>query len=217
MTSIGEGAFRSHKGLIDVTIPNNVTSIGETAFSHCPELKKVTIDSGVKIIGTMAFFYCHKLTDIVVSEKNANYKSMDGVLYTKDGKTLVCYPAGKKETNYTIPLGVTNIEASAFSACTHLANIKIPNSVTYIGKDAFRHLTFTAKKYIINDIIDWFGTEVRFWNETEDEVNVSVRVNYHAMKYWAMQYGYHVTVTSPPSLVEEIRNEITAAAEKYKN
>ena len=78
-------------------------------------------------------------------------------------------------------------------------------------------VTFTAKKYIINDIIDWFGTEVRFWNETEDEVNVSVRVNYHAMKYWAMQYGYHVTVTSPPSLVEKIRDELTAAAEKYQN
>ena len=78
-------------------------------------------------------------------------------------------------------------------------------------------VNFTAKKYIINDIIDWFGTDVRFWNETEDEVNVSVRVNYHAMKYWAMQYGCHVTVTSPPSLVEEIRNEITATAEKYQN
>ncbi len=78
-------------------------------------------------------------------------------------------------------------------------------------------VTFTAKKDIINDIIDWFGAEVRFWNETEDEVNVSVRVNYHAMKYWAMQYGYHVTVTSPPSLVEKIRDELTAAAEKYQN
>ena len=77
-------------------------------------------------------------------------------------------------------------------------------------------VTFTAKKYIVNDIIDWFGTDVRFWNETEDEVNVSVRVNYHAMKYWAMQYGYHITVTSPPSLVEEIKNKLTAAAEKYK-
>ncbi|MBR2987083.1 MAG: hypothetical protein IKC63_03600 [Clostridia bacterium] len=30
-----------------------------------------------------------------------------------------------------------------------------------------------------------------------------------------MQYGHHVTVTSPPSLVEEIRDELTAAAEKY--
>ena len=77
-------------------------------------------------------------------------------------------------------------------------------------------VTFTAKKYIINDIIDWFGNDVSFLSETEDEITASVRVNYHAMKYWAMQYGHHVTVTSPPSLVEKIRDELTAAAEKYK-
>ncbi|MBR3805570.1 MAG: WYL domain-containing protein [Clostridia bacterium] len=76
-------------------------------------------------------------------------------------------------------------------------------------------VTFKAKKYIINDIIDWFGTDVSFFKESEDEIRVATRVNYHAMKYWAMQYGYHVTVTSPPTLVEEIKNELTAAAKKY--
>lgn len=76
-------------------------------------------------------------------------------------------------------------------------------------------VTFKAKKYIINDIIDWFGTDVSFFKESEDEIRVATRVNYHAMKYWAMQYGYHVTVTSPPSLVEEIKNELNVAAKKY--
>ena len=61
-------------------------------------------------------------------------------------------------------------------------------------------VTFTAKKDIINDMIDWFGNDVSFLSENEDETTASVRVNYHAMKYWAMQYGYHVTVTSPPRL-----------------
>ena len=76
-------------------------------------------------------------------------------------------------------------------------------------------VTFKAKKYIINDIIDWFGTDVSFFKESEDEIRVATRVNYQAMKYWAMQYGYHVTVTSPPALVEDIKNELTAAAKKY--
>ena len=77
-------------------------------------------------------------------------------------------------------------------------------------------VTFKAKKYIINDIIDWFGTDVSFFKESEDEIRVATRVNYHAMKYWAMQYGYHVTVTSPPSLVEDMRKELATALEKYK-
>lgn len=76
-------------------------------------------------------------------------------------------------------------------------------------------VTFKAKKYIINDIIDWFGTDVSFFNESENEIRVATRVNYHAMKYWSMQYGYHVTVTSPPSLVEDIKSELAAAAKKY--
>ena len=78
-------------------------------------------------------------------------------------------------------------------------------------------VTFVAKKDILNDIIDWFGNDVSFLSETENELTVSVRVNYHAMRYWAMQYAYHVTVTSPPSLVEKIKNELTVAAEKYKS
>ena len=77
-------------------------------------------------------------------------------------------------------------------------------------------VTFRAKKYIISDVIDWFGKDVRLFDESEDEISVSVKVNYQAMKYWALQYGVHITVTSPPPLVEEIRKDIAAVAEKYK-
>lgn len=77
-------------------------------------------------------------------------------------------------------------------------------------------VVFRTKKKIINDVIDWFGKDVRFFDESEDEISVSVRVNYQSMKYWAMQYASFVTVTSPPSLVDEIRASIVAAAEKYQ-
>ncbi len=77
-------------------------------------------------------------------------------------------------------------------------------------------VVFNAKKYVMGDIIDWFGKDIRICGQTEDEVTVSVRVNYQAMNYWAMQYAAHVTVTSPPSLVEEIKNNLISAAEKYK-
>lgn len=78
-------------------------------------------------------------------------------------------------------------------------------------------VTFRANKIILNDIIDWFGTDIRFFDETEDKVSVSVRVNYQAMKYWALQYCSHVKVMSPPALVEDIGNALSAAADKYKS
>ncbi len=76
-------------------------------------------------------------------------------------------------------------------------------------------VSFKAKKYIISDVLDWFGKDVRFFDEGEDEISVSVRVNYQAMKYWSLQYGPHIQVTSPPSLVEEIRKDIAEMAKKY--
>ncbi len=87
----------------------------------------------------------------------------------------------------------------------------------YMFSGACGAVTFRAKKSIINDVIDWFGKDIRFFDETEEEVSVTTRVNYQAMKYWAMQYAAHIKVLSPPTLVEEVKKELTAAAEKYNN
>lgn len=63
-------------------------------------------------------------------------------------------------------------------------------------------VTFRAKKYLVSEIIDWFGKEVRFSDETEDEVMVRVMVNLEAMRKWALQYAVHVKVLGPEKLVE---------------
>ena len=61
----------------------------------------------------------------------------DGILYTKDGKTLCNYPTGKMNDSFTIPDGVTEIAASAFAKCGSLKTVKIPPSVIKIGENAF--------------------------------------------------------------------------------
>ena len=85
----------------------------------------------------------------------------------------------------------------------------------YMFADKTEKVTFRAKKYIVSEIIDWFGKDVKFSNETEDEVTAEVRVSRAAMKFWAMQYGEHITVTSPESLVNDIKNALQKAVEKY--
>ena len=77
-------------------------------------------------------------------------------------------------------------------------------------------VTFRAKKYLLNDIIDWFGTDVVFSDETEDEVTVRVTVNLAAMRRWAVQYGPHVRVLSPDELAEEVKQDIMKSMENYK-
>lgn len=76
-------------------------------------------------------------------------------------------------------------------------------------------VTFRAKKYLLTDLFDWFGKEMRFTDETEDEVTVRVTVNLDAMRKWALQYALHVKVLKPERLVDMLKEDVKRAAEQY--
>ena len=77
-------------------------------------------------------------------------------------------------------------------------------------------VTFRAKKYLVSEIIDWFGKDINFSNETEEEVTVRVTVNLEAMRKWALQYAMHVKVLEPEKLVVMVKEDVAKAAEMYK-
>ena len=137
VTSIGDNAFSSCSVLTSITIPDSVTRIGSWVFQGCSSLMSVTIGNSVTSIGSFVFQGCSSLTRIEVREDNNAYKSIDGNLYSKNGKTLENYAVGKNETEFTIPDGVTHIGNDAFYGCSSLTSITIPNSVTGIGSRAF--------------------------------------------------------------------------------
>jgi hypothetical protein len=114
-----------------------VTSIGDRAFYGCTRLESITIPDSVTSISTLAFDGCTSLTSIEVDENNTKYKSINGNLYSKDGKTLILYAIGKKDASFEIPDSVTKIGDRAFYRCTALTSVTIPNSVTSIGGSAF--------------------------------------------------------------------------------
>ena len=153
VTNIGDKAFQGCN-IITATMPTTaISSIPKTklttvvltsgesidyqAFFSCGSLISVAIPNSVTSIGEMAFLYCDSLTSFIVDNDNTAYQSIDGNLYSKDGKTLIAYAAGKNDTSFAIPSSVTNIGDYAFSHCEKLANIVIPYGVTSIGKDAF--------------------------------------------------------------------------------
>lgn len=75
---------------------------------------------------------------------------------------------------------------------------------------------FIAKRYIVNDVIDWFGKDITFSNPTDDEVTVTVKVNPTAMKMWALKYSRYIKIVSPQSLVDEIKEDIDFAKKNYE-
>ena len=121
VTSIGDDAFYGCSSLESVTIPNSVTSIGNYAFFDCSSLESVTIPNSVTSIGDGAFSGCSKLKNIDVYPENANYSSIDGILYNKDVTKLICCPGAK--ISVTIPNSVTSIGDDAFYYCNDLKTI----------------------------------------------------------------------------------------------
>lgn len=141
VTSIGDYAFYNCSSLISITIPNSVTSIGKKAFTRCTKLTSITIPDSVTSIGSYAFDFTNDLTSINVDENNTEYSSINGVLFNKDRNTLIKYPEGKTDSEYTIPNSVTNIGDQAFSYCNNLTSITISDSVASIDYQAFYSCT----------------------------------------------------------------------------
>ena len=152
VTRIGNMAFSHCSSLADISIPNTVTSIELAAFAKCNSLRSVTIPSYLSPIDEELFYCCTGLQEINVAPSSTgktNLKSVDGVLFSLDGKLLVQYPAGKVGS-YTIPDGVTRLYGGAFFGSAHLSDVTIPDTVEGISDSAFsncknlREITFTG-------------------------------------------------------------------------
>lgn len=159
VVAIGRSAFANCTNLTEITIPNTVTSIGANAFEHCESLAGITISSSVESIGASAFNYCtslssvnipatvlsigrdpfekcYGLTSITVDNANPYYSSADGVLFNKYKTELKCCPAGKTGS-YTVPSTVTSLAYAAFSNCTQIEDVILPDGLESIGQYAF--------------------------------------------------------------------------------
>lgn len=67
------------------------------------------------------------------------------------------------------------------------------------------------------ELIDWFGNGVTFTDETEDSVIAHVTANLQAMRFWALQYAPYVTILSPQSLVDTVKEDLKSAAANYSD
>lgn len=134
---IGDNAFYGCQNWRNATIPPNTQQIGTLAYAACFFVKDIYIPKSVETLGDMAFLGCSDLININVDEANPYWSSVDGVLYSKDLKTLYCYPTGKRNESFTIPEGVEHIYYKAFALTLHLKEINLPNTIRSIGEQVF--------------------------------------------------------------------------------
>ncbi len=150
INDLGFGAFMGCTGLTDITIPSGLHYIENCAFEGCINLTNITIPSSVSYIGYDVFGGCSSLAGITVASDNAGYSDVNGILFDKDMMELICYPAGKPQTSYSIPYGVFRIAESAFDGCDNLTDIVIPASVHEIGNTAFESCNNLARVTILD-------------------------------------------------------------------
>ena len=217
VTSIGNYAFSHCSNLTGVAIPNSATSIGDFAFSYCSNLTSITIPVSVTSIGKSAFSDCDNLTinyagtreqwealqvdtsgvPVVCSDDNLGSEnqpsvltivarvvtkcdpSATGYIEIKPGVTKIAAGAFSNCTSIkgvVIPEGVTSIEYGAFKYCTDMQSVEIPGSVTYIGSDAFEYCNKLAKVNFTGNLsrLTTLGLDTKGF----DTNNVSIICNY---------------------------------------
>ena len=148
VTSIKCEAFYNCSSLTNITIPDGVTSIESETFYNCQSLSNIDISNSLISIGMDAFAHCKNLKNIKIPDSVTTIElgafndtlwynnQPDGLLYA--GKVLYLYKGEMPEnTKITLKNDTSGIADNAFSYCTNLTNIKIPDSVTIIGAWAF--------------------------------------------------------------------------------
>lgn len=195
VTSIGDNAFIGCN-FTTITIPNSVTRIGDYAFAGCSGLSSIIVPDGIAYIGNgalnnTAWYYNQPDGLVYIGNFAYKYKGtmlegttidiMDGTLGIVGGAFSDC----SKLVSVNIPESVTSIGGHAFYGCSSLSTISIPNSVTSIGDYAFYSCNNLASVIVlVSQPLP--VTENTFSNRANATLYVPAgsKATYEAADYW---------------------------------
>ncbi len=136
---IGDTAF-FHTPFSHIVLPESLTAVGERAFGSYPNLVQerlggtedvreyvLKIGKNLRSIGQGAFASL-PVTAFEVDPENPAYRSVEGMLTDRTGKTLLACPSGRKG-KVTVPDGVYQLANYSFSGCSLITDLYVPGSV----------------------------------------------------------------------------------------
>ena len=125
LESMGPSAFSSCKNLESIELPDGLKTIQNFTFSECISLKTVKLPASLESLSNIGriFESCESIESITISDQSTTYCSIDGILFSKDCKTLIMFPSGKTGS-YSIPESVDSLGPYAFYK-SHLESLNL--------------------------------------------------------------------------------------------
>ncbi len=179
--SINDGAFAECTGLQKAELPESLLILDDLVFQGCTELGNLTLPAGLIKIGQNPFDRCDKIDEIRFTDENPFYSVIGNVLFDLKSSKLISYPAGLKDTEYTVPDWVETIGMAAFSENPFVEEIILPDGLAELEANPFcgctglrsvsvseRNLTFGIKD---NALVNRRTHELvaYLWDTNEDE------------------------------------------------
>lgn len=124
-----------------LTVPETVDGVTVTALDHwtfywADSVTVIELPNTLTTITGNPFARIPKLKTIRVAPDHPTLATIDGVLFSKTDKRVICYPTGLDATEYAIPQGIRSIGKGAFYGAK-FRKLTIPDTVTDIGEGAF--------------------------------------------------------------------------------
>ncbi len=135
--AIPASCFADCTGLVELSLGNSVEEIYPLALSGCSALETLHLPATLQKFGDRALINMTNFKSFTVDPASEYLTAVDGVLFSKDMKTIYKYPLGLTASSYTIPPGVENIADCCFDHQAHFTSVNFPASLKTIGKYAF--------------------------------------------------------------------------------
>ena len=133
-------------GITEVVLPQSLKVLGPEAFRKTG-ITKLEIPAGCTTIGIQVARESPYFAEYIVAESNPNYTAVDGILYSKDRKTLESYPHGKPGEIFVCPSGVEKVRSCAFSGNQNLKHIYFQEGLKGVGDNAFSYGPLESVSY----------------------------------------------------------------------
>ncbi len=165
-----------------------VTKIADFAVVNLEYVTEIEIGKNIKEISPWAFENNQQVTKFTVDDNNEYFCDVDGVLFTKDMKTLLFYPLAKdlidikddsgndvKVSEYTIPDGVETIRTKAFYKCGRITKVVIPDSVKNIEEKAFFRCG-SLKELTLSQNVEYIAKDSFGFCSSLSEINIPATI-----------------------------------------